>query len=223
MMDFRNDPEVRAIVITGEGSSFSAGGDVKEMVALRQQGAENPHFVRRQVRQFHAMIEAIYETEKPVLAAINGPAIGAGCCLALACDLRIASEEAKFSLAFVLRGLTADSGATYLLPRLVGYAKAYEMLALGNMVAAREALDIGLVNKVVAPSELMAAAEATAELLAAGPPDALAVLKRSLRLSESATLHASLEHEANMQALCLLGKEHAEGVTAFMEKRPPEF
>lgn len=217
------DADVRCAVITGRGTSFCAGGDVKEMARVIEGGRLDAAAIRDQVRRFHAMIEAIHEFEKPILASVNGPAMGAGCNLALVCDMRIASDRARFCEAFVHRGLTSDAGSTYLLPRLVGYAKAFELLALGDTLDAQEALRIGLVNRVVPHDVLEAETEALATRFAQAPPRAVAMIKRGLRLAASAGLHDTLETEATMQAFAMLGEEHKEGVRAFLEKRPPVF
>ena len=219
----REDPEIRSVVVTGRGSVFCAGGDVKEMAKVVASGKPEPGVIRQSVRAFHAMIEALYNTEKPVIAAINGPAVGAGWSLALACDVRIASDRARFSFAFVHRGLTSDGGSTHLLQRAVGYAKAFELLTLGDLIDADEALRLGLVNKVVPHEQLIPAVDELAARYAAGPPDAMKMIKRALRLGASASLQDALENEATMQTLCMLGAEHAEGVAAFLEKRPPRF
>ncbi|MDX9975930.1 MAG: enoyl-CoA hydratase-related protein [FCB group bacterium] len=217
------DEDVRAVVITGRGTSFCAGGDVKEMAKALQSDRPDATRIREQVREFHKMIEAIHEIEKPVIAAVNGPAMGAGCNLALVCDLRIASDQAKFCEAFVHRGLTSDAGSTYLLPRLVGYAKAFELLTLGDTFDAHEALRLGLVNKVVPHDQLIPETEALVARYAAAPARAVALIKRGLRLAATASLHDTLEVEAAMQAVTMTGAEHREGVQAFLEKRQPNF
>jgi len=219
----REDPEIRSVVVTGRGSAFCAGGDVKEMAKVLEVGEPEPGVIRQSVRSFHAMVEALYNLEKPVIAAINGPAVGAGWSLALACDLSIASERARFSFAFVHRGLTSDGGSTYLLQRAVGYAKAFELVALGNTIDADEALRLGLVNKVVPHEQLVPATEELAARFAAGPPNAIRMIKRALRLASNASLQDALENEAIMQTVCMLSPEHAEGVRSFLEKRPAKF
>lgn len=219
----RTDPEVRVLVITGRDPAFCAGGDVKEMARALASGHADTAMVRDKVREFHRTIEAIHEIEKPVIAAVNGSAMGAGCNLALVCDVRIASESATFGEAFVHRGLTSDGGSTYLLPRLVGYSKAFELLTLGEMLDAQEALRIGLVSRVVPHERLVPETQALAERYAAAPPKAVALIKRGLRLAANASLHDTLEMEAAMQALTMAGEEHAEGVRAFVEKRKPVF
>lgn len=218
-----DDPEVRSVVITGRGSAFCAGGDVKQMAAVLQSGTVEGALLRGGVRSFHAMLFAVYNIEKPVIAAINGPAVGAGWSLALACDMRIASDQARFGFAFVHRGLTSDGGSTFLLQRAVGYAKAFELLALGDVCDVQEALRLGLVNEVVPHDRLIPATEELAARFAASPPNALCLIKRGLRLAAASSLQDALENEATMQAFAMLGAEHAEGVAAFLEKRPPQF
>ena len=217
------DPDVRCIVLTGAGPAFCAGGDVKEMAAMLMSEKRDPHLARGVVRRFHQMVRALYETEKPVIAAINGTAAGAGCNLALACDVRIASDQAKFVWAFIHRGLTSDGGSTYLLQRQVGYAKAFELLTLGDTISVQDAHTLGIVNRVAPHDSLMQETEALAARYVASPPQAVALTKRALRFAAAASLEDSLETEASLQALCFIGDEHAEGVTAFMEKREPRF
>jgi len=219
----REDPEIRSVVFTGRGSAFCAGGDVKEMAKAIEGGKPEPALIRESVRGFHSALAALYNIEKPVIAAINGPAVGAGWSIALACDVRIASERARFSFAFVHRGLTSDGGSTYLLQRAVGYAKAFELIALGDTIDADDALQLGLVNKVVPHEQLIPAAEELAARFAAGPPNAMKLIKRALRLASNSSLQDALENEANMQTLGMLGTEHAEGVRSFLEKRPAKF
>jgi 2-(1,2-epoxy-1,2-dihydrophenyl)acetyl-CoA isomerase len=217
------DPDIRSVVITGRGTAFCAGGDVKEMAKALGSGPLDAGLIRDKIREFHRMIEAIHEIEKPVIAAVNGPAMGAGCNLALACDVRIASDRATFCEAFVHRGLTSDAGSTYLLPRLVGYAKAFELLTLGDTLDAQAALAIGLINRVVPHDDLPRETEALAARYAAAPPRAVGLIKRGLRLAANGSLHDALEIEATMQAMTMSGPEHAEGVKAFLEKRKPVF
>lgn len=218
-----SDAEVRVVVLTGRGTAFCAGGDVKAMARAMEDGRPDPAAARAQVREFHRMIEAIHEIEKPVIAAVNGPAMGAGCNLALVCDVRIASDRARFCEAFVHRGLTSDAGSTYLLPRLVGYAKAFELLVLGEVLDAEEALRVGLVNRVVPHKRLVEETEALAARFAAAPPQAVALIKRGLRLAATASLHDTLEMEATTQAMAMASEEHREGVRAFLGKRDPVF
>ena len=218
-----HDDEVRVVVVTGQGPAFSAGGDVKEMAVLLQSGAPDVVFARKMVRHFHRMIIALYEIEKPTLCAVNGKAFGAGCNVALACDLRIMSDEASFCWAFVDRGLVTDAGSTFLLQQLVGYSKAFELLALGDTIDARQALDLAIVNQVTPHEQLLAATEELAGRIADGPPNAIGMIKRSLQFASTASLKEALETEATLQAVAFGGKEFVEGVASFLEKRKPQF
>lgn len=218
-----HNDELRAIVITGADPAFSAGGDVKEMGKMLESGMPDPPFARRMVRNFHRMIDAIYSIEKPVIAAINGPAFGAGCNVALAADVRIASENATLCWAFVQRGLVTDAGSTFLLQHLLGYSKAMELLCLGETLSAQQALELGLVTKVVAHDRLHEEAQRLAEKFAQGPPNAIAMIKRSLQAAATISLAETLEVEAGLQAVAFGGAEFREGIMSFLEKRPPKF
>ncbi|MBI4559304.1 MAG: enoyl-CoA hydratase [Candidatus Hydrogenedentes bacterium] len=217
------DSEVRAIILTGRGPAFCAGGDVKEMAKALTAEQPDPTWAREIVQTFHRTVDRLYEIEKPTIAAVNGPAVGAGCNIALACDLRIASDQAKFTWAFVHRGLSSDAGSTFLLSRLVGPAKAFELLALGDPVSADEALRLGIVDQVVPHDQLVSAAESRAARFAAGPPKAIGMIKRGIRNAMHSTFRDALELEADLQAISLLGPEHREGVMSYLEKRHPKF
>jgi 2-(1,2-epoxy-1,2-dihydrophenyl)acetyl-CoA isomerase len=160
---------------------------------------------------------------KPIIARVHGPAAGVGCNYALACDLIIASEKAKFGQVFVKIGLMPDGGSTYFLPRLVGYAKAFELMATGDIISAQEALALGLVNRVVPFEELDATVNELATRLAAAPSIALAKIKQGLNHGEKSDLASALEFEAESQAACFKSDDFAEGVKAFLEKRKPQF
>ena len=214
-----DDAEVRVVVITGAGRAFCAGGDVEYMSGLQKSG---------DVDSFRTLLDAgrdvvlqIAMLSKPVIAAINGVAAGAGCNLALACDYRIASIAAKLSESCVRIGLHPDWGGTWLLPRLVGRSKAMEILMTGRMVDAAEALAIGRVDRVV--SDLAAETETFARSLAAAPPIALAGIKRALLASESNDLRAQIDLESEHQLACFRSQDAAEGMAAFFEKRTPRF
>jgi 2-(1,2-epoxy-1,2-dihydrophenyl)acetyl-CoA isomerase len=168
-------------------------------------------------------ILAMRDCPKPIIAAINGAAAGAGMNLALACDMRIASTAAKFSQAFVKRGLAPDWGGSYFLPRVVGVAKASELIFTGDSIDAAEALRLGIVNSVVAPEELIAAATKLARKIAAGPPVAIALAKRAIHHNLEADLRSALEFETFAQGVCRETEDSREGVKAFMEKRAPVF
>jgi 2-(1,2-epoxy-1,2-dihydrophenyl)acetyl-CoA isomerase len=212
------DRAVRAVILTGAGRAFCAGQDLAE----RDEPDAAPLDVEVRER-YNPIIRALQSMGQPVIAAVNGVAAGAGASLAFACDLRIASEEARFVLAFGRIGLVPDSGATWFLPRLVGPAKAAELALVGDSVDAAEALRLGLVSKVVPGPELMSEAQALAERLAEGPPLALALTKGALKRSLTINLDEALEGEAKLQGIAGATADHAEGLAAFREKRPPRF
>jgi 2-(1,2-epoxy-1,2-dihydrophenyl)acetyl-CoA isomerase len=212
------DGAVRAVILTGAGRAFCAGQDLRE----RLQPGAAPLGVELRER-YNPIIAAMRSMPKPIVGAINGVAAGAGASLAMACDLRIASEAASFALAFGRVGLVPDSGATWFLPRLVGEAKAAEIALLGDPVLAAEAVRLGLVSKVVTADELATEARAVAARLAAGAPRAIALTKRALATTWARDLDAALEYEAHLQDLAGRTADHAEGMAAFLEKRPPRF
>ena len=212
------DREVRAVVLTGAGRAFCAGQDLAE----RDEPDAAPLEIEVRER-YNPIIRALRSMGQPVIAAVNGVAAGAGASLAFACDLRIASQEARFVLAFGRIGLVPDSGATWFLPRLVGPAKAAELALVGDPVDAAQALRLGLVSKVVPGPGLMSEARALAERLAAGAPLALALTKGALQRSMTIDLDEALEGEAKLQGIAGASADHAEGLAAFREKRPPRF
>jgi 2-(1,2-epoxy-1,2-dihydrophenyl)acetyl-CoA isomerase len=212
------EPAVRAVILTGAGRAFCAGQDLRE----RLQPDAAPLGVEVRER-YNPIIRAMRALPKPIVGAINGVAAGAGASLAMACDIRVASEAASFALAFGRVGLVPDSGATWFLPRLVGSSRAAEIALLGESVSAADALRLGLVGRVVAADQLGPEATAIATRLAAGAPRALALTKRALNAAWSHDLDAALDYEAQLQDIAGRTKDHAEGLTAFMEKRPPQF
>jgi 2-(1,2-epoxy-1,2-dihydrophenyl)acetyl-CoA isomerase len=209
---------VRAVILTGAGRAFCAGQDLRE----RLQPDAAPLGVEVRER-YNPIIRAMRGSPKPIVGAINGVAAGAGASLALACDLRVASETASFALAFGRVGLVPDSGATWFLPRLVGSGHAAEIALLGESVTASNALRLGLVAKVVPSADLAAEARSIAVRLAAGAPKALALTKRALNAAWDHGLDAALEYEAHLQDTAGRTRDHAEGLAAFMDKRPPRF
>jgi len=214
MKEAREDESVRAVVITGSGRGFSAGAD------LTEGGRES---VRRRLSlRYTPIITAMREMEKPVIAAVNGVAAGAGMSLTLAADLRIAAESASFLLAFARIGLVPDAGSTFMLPRLVGLGKAAELAMLAEQIPAAEALRIGLVNRVVPDAELATATAELAERLAKGP-FSIGLIKRALNQSLSTDLHGQLRHEEDLQGLAFGSSDFAEGVQAFLQKRSAQF
>ena len=209
---------IRAIVLTGAGRAFCAGQDLRE----RLEPGAAPLGVEVRER-YNPIIRAMRGLPKPIIGAINGVAAGAGASLAMACDVRIASEAASFALAFGRVGLVPDSGATWLLPRLVGAARAAELALLNDPLAAEDALRMGLVARVVPADQLAGEANAVATGLAAGAPRAIALTKRALNAAWDHGLDAALEYEAQLQELAGRTSDHAEGMAAFMAKRPPRF
>jgi 2-(1,2-epoxy-1,2-dihydrophenyl)acetyl-CoA isomerase len=212
------DHSVRAVILTGAGRAFCAGQDLAE----REQPDAAPLEVEVRER-YNPIIRALRSMGQPVIAAVNGVAAGAGVSLALACDLRIAAEEARFMLAFGRIGLVPDSGASWFLPRLVGSAKAAELALVGDTVDAAEALRIGLVSKVVPGAQLMEEARALADTLAGGAPLANALTKQALQRAMTIDLDEALEGEAKLQGIAGRSADHAEGLAAFREKRRPRF
>ena len=213
-----SDRAVRAVIITGAGRAFCAGQDLAE----RESPDAAPLDVEVRDR-YNPIIRAIRSMGQPVIAAVNGVAAGAGASLAFACDVRIAAEEARFVLAFGRIGLVPDSGATWFLPRLVGPAKAAELALVGDPLDAAEALRLGLVSKVVPGDGLLDEARAMASRLAEGAPLALALTKEALQRSSTIDLDEALEGEAKLQGIAGASADHAEGLAAFKEKRPPRF
>jgi 2-(1,2-epoxy-1,2-dihydrophenyl)acetyl-CoA isomerase len=212
------DREVRVVVITGAGRAFCAGQDLKE----RQEPGATDLGTELRAR-YNPLILAMRRLDKPIIGAINGVAAGAGFSLALACDMRIASESASFIQAFGRVGLVPDSGSTWFLPRLVGPARAAELIFTGEPLDAATAERIGLVNRVVPAGRLLLEAHALANRLAQQAPRALALAKRALQRSLESGLEAQLEYEAQLQAIAGRSRDHAEGVAAFVEKRPASF
>jgi 2-(1,2-epoxy-1,2-dihydrophenyl)acetyl-CoA isomerase len=213
-----SDPEVLAVVLTGAGRAFCAGQDLRERL---EPGAAPLEVEIRE--RYNPVILAMRRLGKPIVGAINGIAAGAGASLALACDLRIMAEGATFLLAFGRVGLIPDSGATWFLPRLVGAAKATELALLGEPLRAVDAERLGLVARVVPSEVLLTEAQALAGRLAAMAPRAVALTKRALEASWTASLEEQLETEAELQGIAGATRDHAEGIAAFIEKRPPRF
>lgn len=218
--DTAGDEGVRCVVLRGEGRGFSAGADLTEITEKDGGNADLGEYLRE---TYGRLISRMVEVEKPIVASLHGPVYGAGLGLALACDLRLAAEDATFSVAFVKIGLIPDAGVTFFLPRVVGLGRAMEMSMLGESVDAAEALGIGLVNKVVPDESLEEETSALASRLAALPTQALAGIKRALYASFESDLPSALEREAANQTVCGYTQDHKEGVAAFFEKREPNF
>jgi len=216
------DPDVRVMIITGAGKGFCSGGDVKAMSERKESGSGRP-LMEKVAPGRDRTVQALRDSPKPVIAAVNGAAAGAGMNLALCCDMRLASTAAKFSQAFVRRGLHPDWGGTYFLPRVIGTAKACELIFTGDVIDAQEALRLGIVSAVYPPEELLPAAHALARRIADGPPIAIRLAKRSIYHNLDCDLRQALEFETFAQNICFDTEDAAEGIKAFVEKRPPSF
>lgn len=214
------DPAVRAIVLSGAGGAFCAGADLK---ATDADGQDPLVDVDLTLDTYHVLIRAIIGAPKPVIAAVDGAAVGFGCDLALACDLRLASTEAYFQSKFVKIGLMPDGGGTFWLPRLIGLARAMEMMLTGDAVGAPRALEIGLITRMFPPSSLGEEARRLAHQLAKGPPVAYAEIKHAVREGFGGTAENALRLERAGQLRCLHSSDFLEGVAAWTDKREPEF
>jgi len=215
------DTDVRAVVLTGTGKAFCAGQDLKEHTGLLQSGDTAP--LRTVSEHYNPIVRTIIDMPKPVIAAVNGAAAGAGAALAYASDLRIAASSANFSMAFAGVGLGPDSGASWTLQRLIGYGRAAELMLLGRKVDTTEALRIGLVSEVTDDEELAGRAHELAASLAAGPTRAYAHIKEVLHTAAGGTLEQALQAEDAAQTALGDTADHAEAVSAFVAKRKPNF
>lgn len=213
------DSGVRAIVITGNGKAFSAGQDLKEVTSKK----DNPGFKKILEEHYNPIIKRIRNIEKPIIAAVNGVAAGAGANIALACDIVVASENASFIQAFSKIGLVPDSGGTYFLPRLVGFQKGTALMMLGDKVDAKEAERIGMLYKVFPSETFMEEVHNLASILSNMPTKALGLTKRLLNQSITANLDEQLAQEGKLQIESAQSEDYAEGVDAFVNKRKPEF
>jgi enoyl-CoA hydratase/carnithine racemase len=215
------DDEVAVVTIKGAGRAFSAGGDLEEVRKMMEAG---PNEVRELFNRIERAMEALYFMPKPTIACINGPAMGGGLAIALACDFRLAIEGAKLGMPNVNLGLVTDMGESYLLSRIVGPAKARRLCMLGEILDVRQALELGLVDAVASSDkELAEMASRLVDKLLAKPPKALGLLKSSINNALDRSLHESLKGEAFAQLLCLKSEDAREGVAAFLERRRPSF
>jgi 2-(1,2-epoxy-1,2-dihydrophenyl)acetyl-CoA isomerase len=213
------DETARVLILTGSGEHFCAGGDVKTLRARRQTAAEG----RERVQMLNKMVLRLVDFPRPTIAMVDGYAVGAGTNLALCCDLIVASERAKFGELFNKIGLAPDGGGTWFLSRLIGLARAKELIFTGDVFDAAEAARIGLVNRVVPTGELRAVTRALAEKIAAGPPGVQRMAKHMVNRAATTDLAAALDLEAYSQGLAIAGDDHQEGLTAFFDKRAPKF
>ena len=215
-LGFQSDPEVRTVVITGAGKAFCAGGDISTMKNVTAPAG------RDRLKNIQILVKAMVDLEKPIIAAVNGTAAGAGFHIALACDIIIASQNAKFAESFVKIGLIPDMGGFFLLPSRIGLHRAKELMLTGRMFDAKEAFEMGLLNKIVPPEDLEKEVMELARSFAQGPARAYAMIKSGLNRMPN-SLSAMMEIEANMQAICFETVDFKEGMQAFLEKRTPKF
>jgi enoyl-CoA hydratase/carnithine racemase len=222
--DITADRTIRCAVITGAGRAFSAGGDVKAMKDKAGAFAGSPADIRDGYRRnIHLIVRALYNLEVPLIAAVNGPAIGLGCDVACMADIRIAADTAKMGVTFLKLGLIPGDGGAWLLPRLIGASRAAELLFTGDVVDAKTAESWGLVSRVVPADQLMSEALALAEHIAQQPPQALRLAKTLMRHANTASYDTIMEMSAASQALMHKTDDHLEGVNAILEKRKPDF
>lgn len=214
------DSTIRAVLITGAGTTFCAGGDLKSFAA---QDDHLPYHLKEVTTYLHAAISRLTRMDPPMIAAVNGVAAGAGMSLVCACDIVLAAESARFTMAYTRVGLTPDGSATYFLPRIVGFKRALELTLTNRMLSAQEALDWGIVTRVVPDAELLTQANALASQLAAGPTKSLGTAKRLLHSGWNKTLETQMEHESQAIADMARTSDTHEGIAAFFEKRAPKF
>jgi 2-(1,2-epoxy-1,2-dihydrophenyl)acetyl-CoA isomerase len=215
------DAAVRAVIVTGTGRAFSAGADVKEWASGDAGGSDAP--ADGWVTLAHRLISRVYRLPKPVVAAVNGVAVGGGFDLALACDFRIGADTSRYGAVYVNIGFAPDAGGTFLLPRIVGMTRAKELIYTGRIIDAAEAAQIGVVSSVVPGSELTAASRELAGRLAAGPSVAIGLAKENIQDHWNSTLESALRNESRAGSICGATADHAEGLQAVNEKRPPQF
>jgi 2-(1,2-epoxy-1,2-dihydrophenyl)acetyl-CoA isomerase len=222
LKEMEKDATVRAIIITGAGRGFCSGQDLQSR-SISQDMGQRPSLGDSIRRRYNPIILKLRKIEKPVIAAVNGVAAGAGASLAFACDMRVVAENTNFIQSFTKVGLVPDSGSTFLLPRLIGATKAFELMLSADKLDAAEALRLGLVNKVVPAESLIAEATALAEKIAAGPSKAFGLTKRALNRAIFSDIEELLEYEASLQEIAGRSDDFAEGVKAFVEKRTPAY
>lgn len=222
--EINNDMSIRAVVLTGEGSAFCAGGNVKDMRDRTGLFAGDPFDQADAYRKgIQRIPRAVYSLNVPIIAAVNGPAVGAGCDLATMCDIRIGSGRAMFAESFVKLGIIPGDGGAWFLPRAVGYSNACKMAFTGEPVKAQEALQMGLMSELVEEDALLTRALELAQSIASNPPHAVRLTKQLMRGSEKASLDELLDKSAAFQAVCHAEPDHAEAVAAFFEKRAGEY
>ncbi len=214
------DDDVRVVIVTGRGDTFCSGGDIRDMAEGKLRSWDMKNFLWEGV---HRVIFALEDLDKPIIAAINGAAMGAGLDMAIMCDLRVCSEDAKLAESYISMGLVPGDGGAYFLPRLTGVAKALELLLTADVLTAREALEAGIVNRVVPKERLMEEARALAKRIAAKPPLAVRMMKRAVYQAQTSSLRAHLDYISSQLSLLSETEDHREAAMAFLEKRKPLF
>lgn len=214
------DDTVRVIVVTGKGDTFCSGGDIREMAEGKLRSWDMKRYLWEGV---HRIVLALEDLDKPVIAAINGAAMGAGLDMAIMCDLRVCSDHARLAESYITMGLVPGDGGAYFLPRLVGTAKALEMLLTGDVITAEEAMQLGIVNRVVPHDNLMEETMKLARKIAGRPPLAIRMMKRAVYQAQTSTLRAHLDYISSQLSLLSETQDHIEAATAFLEKRKPAF
>ncbi len=222
LKEMEKDKEVRAIILTAAGRGFCAGQDLQSR-SIAQEMGERPSLGDSIRRRYNPIVIKLRHIEKPIIAAVNGVAAGAGASIAFACDYRIVTDKVNFIQSFTKVGLIPDSGATFILTRLVGLTKAFELMLSADKLSAEEALNLGIINKIVGEDDLMKEAIALAEKLAAGPTKAFGLTKRAVNRAVFDDLEELLEYEASLQEIAGRSDDFAEGVKAFVEKRTPQY
>lgn len=216
----KKDDSVRVIVVTGKGDTFCSGGDIKDMAEGKLRSWDMKRFLWDGV---HRIVLTLEDLDKPVIAAINGAAMGAGLDMALMCDLRVVSEKAKLAESYIMMGLVPGDGGAYYLPRLVNIAKALELLLTGDVLTAEEALKLGIVNTVVPHEHLMEETMKLAKKIAGKPPLAVRMMKRAVHQAQTSTLRTHLDYISSQLSLLSETDDHVEAAKAFLEKRKPHF
>ncbi len=214
------DPEIRAVLISGSGKIFSGGGDLK---AFSAKGNQLPYYIKEITTYLHAAMSRFTRMDAPVVAALHGAVAGAGMSIAIACDIVIAAETTRFTVAYTRAGLVPDGSSTYFLPRIVGLKRALELTLTNRIFSAQEALQWGLITRVVPDNELLAQARAVAVQLANGPTRAYGISKRLLHSGWTETLETQMENESQAIANSARTRDAREGITAFLEKRSPQY
>jgi len=214
------DPTIRAVLLTGSGQMFCAGGDVKSFAA---QGEGMPYYLKEVTAHLHLAISYLVRMDPPIIAAVHGSAAGAGMSLACACDFVFVAESARFTMGYTRIGLTPDGASTYFLPRLVGLKRSLNLILTNRILSAREALDWGIATQVVPDKDLLSEARLFASKFAVGPTEAFGAAKRLLQTGLTESLEAQMKHESHSISEMARTKDGREGVTAFLEKRSPQF